>query len=473
MSIKTITPNTFEAENHYYEKVLNSTCSPTVSRFLNMSTECIIERYTHLNPSVSRDKLTSLLSYKPTNFRWAGADLFNVTNEKGEKSMVLIETNSCPSGQKSMPHPDNDETGGYGRLIKNTFMPMVQQSQTIDGRIAVLYDKNKMEASGYASCIADVFKEDVLLVKHINGSKDVVKFDDDIMYVNQDNTWVQIRVAFRYVTQKPWNRIPINTKTLILNPIISCIAGGRNKLLADIAYEFMNNELYNYEGLSLQTPYTKRNVKFNEVPLWIKNLGGIGVVKNPYSNAGQGVWTITNETELNNFKNEKCDYEEFIVQGLIGNYKWSSRTPTGKLFHVGTIPNKHKKIYVADIRMMVHYDYNKGFFRPLVMYARRAQKPLETELSGNSWESLGTNLSVKIDENNWGSDTTRLLLMDQKDFDKLGLGIDDLINGYIQTVLATIAIDKLSCRLLKNGIFDKDLFMSLNKDAVFLKEIMD
>lgn len=37
------------------------------------------------------------------HFRWAGADVFITTTERGHRRSVVIETNSCPSGQKSMP----------------------------------------------------------------------------------------------------------------------------------------------------------------------------------------------------------------------------------------------------------------------------------------------------------------------------------------------------------------------------------
>lgn len=55
-----------------------------------------------------------MLKSDPKHFKWAGADLFNVTTSKGDRHMVVIETNSCPSGQKSMPrfnHDDDSETG--------------------------------------------------------------------------------------------------------------------------------------------------------------------------------------------------------------------------------------------------------------------------------------------------------------------------------------------------------------------------
>jgi hypothetical protein len=129
--------------------------------------------------------------------------------------------------------------------------------------------------------------------------------------------------------------------------------------------------------------------------------------------------------------------------------------------------------------------------RPVACYARRARKPLCVNLSDNpevtSWEMLGTNLSVKNDDE-WTTEAQRLLLMDRKDFNQLGLGIDDLIDAYIQTVLSVIAIDKMCERLMKDGdegalkddrypwfnqkVFDYELFEALNPDKALLEEII-
>jgi hypothetical protein len=46
--------------------------------------------------------------------------------------------------------------------------------------------------------------------------------------------------------------------------------------------------------------------------------------------------------------------------------------------------------------------------------------------SEDSWSILGTNLSKKTDAG-WDTETNRLLLMDRKDFNKLGIGIDELV----------------------------------------------
>lgn len=86
---------------------------------------------------------------------------------------------------------------------------------------------------------------------------------------------------------------------------------------------------------------------------------------------------------------------------------------------------------------------------------------------------LGTNLSLKQPNGGWTTDTSRLILMDRKDFNQLGLGIDDLIDAYIQTVLAVTAIDRMSIRLMENNTFDYQLFRSLNPDDALLHEIME
>jgi len=83
-----------------------------------------------------------------------------------------------------------------------------------------------------------------------------------------------------------------------------------------------------------------------------------------------------------------------------------------------------------------------------------------------------TNLSVKKGEHEWDSDTSRLLLMDQRDFNKLGLSLDDLIEGYVQSVLAMIAIDKMAKRLVTTKkTFRRKLFTSLNDDETLLNEL--
>lgn len=470
-TVEVIAPENFEQEEHFYPKALNSQLHAMVSHFFNLDHNRIVKRYNYLNPQVDAQALKEILAYQSKHFFWGGADLFYVTTEKGNRKMVVLETNSCPSGQKSMPpRSDADEYRGYRYLIEESFLPRIKKKRLPKGSLAVIYDKNYMEVSGYAATLADLTGEDVYLIPHFDNEEQFVSFEDGVMQLKKDSEKIPIRAAFRYVTQKPWNRLPTTSKTFIYNSTLVCLSGGRNKLLANKAYEFYNTEIAQ-SGLKILMPETIKDVSKVEIPLWVQRFGGKAVIKNPYSNAGQGVYTITSDEELNDFLNEDHSYDQFIVQSLIGHYEWSSHGEQGKYFHIGTVPNKRGSSYIADLRMMV-YSSPTGFY-PCAVYARRAKRPMSSDLKGSSWEVLGTNLSVKTGENSWDSDTNRLMLMDRKDFNTLGIGIDDLIEAYIQTVLTIIAIDKMAINLIgKKGQFKYKLFKSLDNDESLLKEIM-
>lgn len=469
-------PGEFEPEHHFYPRVLNSQIHPVVRFLAQLGNRRICDRYCHLHPEVEPQAVTDALSYRPTYFRWGGCDLFHTTDEKGHRSVVVIETNSSPSGQKSVPfsHEPNEQ-GGYRTLLQRSFLPLLKRRSLPEGGLAVLYDKNWMEVSGYAAALADLTNEPVWLVPWYDGSEDAAaRFNDQrVLEVRDPGTgeWHPIRAAFRYVTQRPWNRIPPQSKTAIFNPVVVDLAGGRNKMLAAKAYDFHNADLRG-TGLEIRVPETIWDVEFREVPLWVERMGGIAVVKVPYSNAGQGVFTITNERELAAFMDSEFAYERFIVQGLIGNSGWSSRTSRGRMYHVGTVPNRRLQIFVADLRFMIGAS-PEGFF-PIAIYARRSREPLVAELTpdSDSWAMLGTNLSVKQADGHWTTEPERLLLMDSRDFNHLGIGLDELIEAYIQTVLSVTAIDRMADRLVtKKGKFRRRLFRSLNPDPALSEEI--
>lgn len=474
--VSRITPGQFEAERHYYDRVLNAQIHPLVRGFMNLGNDRIIERYCHLHPEIPRESVENVLRYKTKHMRWAGADLFCVTNDRGTRKVVVIELNSCPSGQKSMPIiQETSEQGSYRILLERAFLPMLKRRSLPEGELAVLYDKNLMETSGYAATLADLTGQEVHLVPcYADDPNPRHRFTADgvLEILNDQEQWVPIKAAIRYVTQKPWTRIPPITKTLFFNPILICLAGGRNKMLAAKAYELYNRQMRN-QKLQIKTPETIRDVSLESVPLWVESLGGIAVVKNPYSNAGQGVYTIVNEKELEAFMETEHSYDRFIVQSLIGNSGWSSSGSVEPLYHLGTIPDKRNNIYVADLRFMVGVG-DDGFF-PVAIYARRAARPLEETLtdSGGSWEILGTNLSYKDESGKWKTQTDRLLLMDNRDFNRLGIGVDDLIESYIQSVQATIAIDQMAETLVNSKKrFRRKFFGTLNPDPRLIQEVM-
>lgn len=497
--------HTFDPHAHWYPRALNAQLHPMMTSFLGLGNDRIIERFCHLNPSVNKDQLQKLLKTPCEYFRWSGADCLNVCNRSNKRSMIVIETNSCPSGQKSMPTNGeslDDGQSAYHTIIRSTFKELIEgnnkqsKNQTvihsgspshqlahhideplIEGGLAVIYDKNDMEASGYAAAMRDIFNEPVYLAELYKDDVDPpVRWDDGVMSVRtKSNEWKPIRAAFRYVTQKPWQRIPLHSKTRILNPVIACLAGGRNKMIADKAYEFFNMEIAS-SGLSIRVPDTIRDVSKSEIPLWVQSMGGLAVIKIPYSNAGQGVYTITSQAELDAFMAEENHYDKYIVQSLVGNASWvdnSVQSRPNQWYHCGTIPNKRLETFVCDLRVMVSSTHEG--FQPLAVYARRALTPLCAKLTSgeDSWKMLGTNLSEKRPDGSWTTDTSRLLLMDCKDFNKLGIAIDELIDAYVQTCLATLAIDRMAQRLMANeNHFDRALYASLNNDQALMDEIM-
>jgi thiol-disulfide isomerase/thioredoxin len=217
-----IQPGNFEPEDHYYTKVLNAQIHPLITYFFNMPKEALLDRYCHLNPQVQKKVLAELIEFKPEFLRWAGADLFYVTTASGARKMVLLETNSCPSGQKSMPLlEESQEKGGYQRLIENVFLPLLTNKRLPEGKLAVVYDKNFMEAEGYARTLADLRNEEVFLVSFFDSNENKhLRFVAGVLEVKHKGKWHHIKAALRYVTQKPWNRIPLHTKTLIFNPTL-------------------------------------------------------------------------------------------------------------------------------------------------------------------------------------------------------------------------------------------------------------
>ncbi len=471
-----VLPGHFEPERHFYPRVLNAQIHPLVRFFLGLSRERIIERYKHLNPRCDAQQLTELLCTPPKHYFWSGCDLMHVTTHDGRRRMVVIETNSCPSGQKSMPlYEEADEQGGYRTLMERAFKNGLLAGRRLPvGGLAMIYDKNVMEASGYAAAMADAFNEPVWLAVHDQDDPDPpVRWDDGLMLVRDDaGEWHPIRAAMRYITQRPWTRMPTETRTAVLNPVTVCLAGGRNKSVASTAYDLLNAQL-SEARLKVHTPRTLRDIGLPEVPLWVRSMGGRAVVKVPYSNAGQGVYTLTTPAELDAFMAMDHPYERFIVQSLIGNSGWSSRTGEGVFYHVGTMPDRRSRIFVADLRMMICA--SSDGFSPLALYARRARSPLTDSLdaSTSSWDMLGTNLSVKRADGTWDTEPNRLVLMDRKDFNQLGLGIDALVEAFVQTVLATVAIDRMTTSLqTQRGRFRRRLFGQMNDDPALLRELM-
>ena len=141
---ESIAPGNFETESHFYPRVLNAHIHPLIRNLMDMGNERIASRYCHLHPEVDQASVRELLATIPRYFRWGGCDLFHVTSEEGKRQVVVIETNSCPSGQKSMPRVNESlEKAGYERLLRDSFLEQVSRRKGVPkGDLVVIYDKN-------------------------------------------------------------------------------------------------------------------------------------------------------------------------------------------------------------------------------------------------------------------------------------------------------------------------------------------
>lgn len=99
---------------------------------MSLTNKQIVTRFCHTRPEFDRTELLQWLnSYKAKHMLWSGCDLMYVSErESGKSFFTVIETNSCASGQKSNPlYDDNEESGGYGKLLRTCFMPELQRRE--------------------------------------------------------------------------------------------------------------------------------------------------------------------------------------------------------------------------------------------------------------------------------------------------------------------------------------------------------
>jgi len=164
-AIEEFHPGEFDPDRHFYPRAQNAQIDPLVASFFRMPIGRLIKRYCHLHPHANADRLTEVMTTAPRYLRWSGSDIFNVSTEMGVKTKYIVETNSCPSGQKSFPIlEEGKEEGGYYRLLERTFLPQVSKrlrKANDEDVVAVVYDKNPERAQDIANVYAAVMVADI------------------------------------------------------------------------------------------------------------------------------------------------------------------------------------------------------------------------------------------------------------------------------------------------------------------------
>lgn len=398
-------------------------------------------------PAVSRQDLDRLLEWRPRHFFWAGCDFFPLRGESNT-SMLLLETNSCPAGQKWMPSlQDESPWGGYQRLCE-MLLPALERG----GTLAVLYDKNPQEVRGYAATLADLCGRSVLLVPILSEASDqLVQFSSDGMRVRGPEGWITVTAALRYVTDQPWRSLPLHSAAPILNPLSACLSGGRNKHLAKVAYERFN-ECWGASHLRIRFPSTQSGLTTMQAAAAISATGHRGIIKTPYGHAGEGVFPIVSADGLSRWRTEADDQQKWVVQELIAEDHLSAQAEDGQ-------PSR-----IYDLRLLVAAGVDG--FRPIAGFARQAKSELVFPLEQETLrDQLVTNLSYRDERGEWGTDVSRVVPLDETHFGSLKLTLDDLVEAYVQSVMSVVAIDQLASALSdENQQFDISAFHALNED---------
>ncbi len=469
-------------EDLYASRALKTTYAPEVQRFLKMSPQAMVACYRKRYPEVKQDFLEQAIRYQPRYFRYGGADLFRVYNRHTQKTeMVLIEINSVPGGLSNTPELKNPVYQKFAHFFMETLGKTPFASKR-EGVLAVLSHGQRMDPLGIAQAIARKAKEPVHLITH---EKDkplhqqpwrVDASSGGLFIQTKDALWHKVRGAVSLLgPSSMFASQPLSvSQGVLIDPPMVHRAGGVEKARANEAYRAFNMEaLHSQKAGSnplIRTPKTYQ-VSREEVHALVNEMGSSAVVKLPDGNGGDGIWMLRHERDMAKFLKEteesatSTPSQKYIVQELILPMPWASlsKKPADR-YNRGTVPDRQNmKRYVYDMRMLVAP--LNGVWRPLGLLGRQAPTPIPTPdtISDKTspqtiWNVLGTNLSRKSPQG-WFFREQGLMVFDKKGYTPTGLTLDDLVEGYFQSIFAMQAIDKQlqwSLHLAPLASLDKD-----------------
>lgn len=224
-------------------------------------------------------------------------------------------------------------------------------------------------------------------------------------------------------------------------------------------------------------PFTLPLVKKEDVPSLARDLNFLLAVKVPHSAAGVGIYLITNEADLDDFMKEKQPYEDFVVQALIGHRAWYQKRSNHEQLGNQLYPRPCKTPvdnleYVYDIRFIIAC--GDDGWHPAYVLARRAENPLEETIPepGTASSVLKTNLSRIAKDGSQKLDESMALILTEETFQMTGLSLVDLVEGYIQSILSAVAVDRMCQRLMPDKEhFDLRMFQEMCPDKDLLEEV--
>ena len=126
-----VQPGSYQAEKPLLPTRPQRAVAPTGASLSVLGNTRIAQRYCHLHPEANPKVVHEVLSQPTRYLRWAGADLIHATTPDGVRRNVVIEVNSSPSGQKSMPlRNEEDERGGLLEIL-TSLLDIVQTGDDV------------------------------------------------------------------------------------------------------------------------------------------------------------------------------------------------------------------------------------------------------------------------------------------------------------------------------------------------------
>lgn len=460
---------TIAPEDLYAGKALKLTYAPEVKKFLSMSPQERIRLYRQRHPQARPEFLKQAIHYQPRYFRYGGADLFRAYNRHTQQSeMVLIEINSTPGGLSNTPALRNPVYQKFAHFFSQTLKasPFCDKKQ---GVLAVVSHGQRMDPLGIAQAIAQRLKEPVHLITHDKEKLPhqqpwrVDASTGGLFVQSKEGVWHKARGAVALLgPSSAFATQPLTLETgVLIDPPLVHRAGGVEKTRANEAFRAFNMHALNKKDAPadalIRIPKTWQTA-FSDIPRVIQSLGGSAVVKLSDGNGGDGIWMIRTSDDLAKFQKAHQEAVEanpslqhtrqYVVQELLLPIAWANLTQTpAHRYNRSTLPDRNTlQRHVYDTRMLVAP--LDGKWEPLGVFGRKApgaiptpDKIQPTTPLEKLWDILGTNLSRKS-STGWFFREEGLMVFDKPTYDSTGLSLEDLVDGYFQSIFAMQAIDK-------------------------------
>jgi hypothetical protein len=324
--------------------------------------------------------------------------------------MVVLEANSAPGFAYCTPGRDAWEWA----YLKTAQLAWTLAAKDERRHLGLLTEsKLPCETVGFAAALSHVVDRQVPIVGPLDLAR-AWRDDDGDLRVNGR----KLKGGIRYLHHEPWLLLPPRATGTYLNPTDVDLGGARDKTEAAAAFEQWNRSRPRGTPL-LRVPETAVVRPCEDLPDW----NGWVVLKTPHLNSGDGIRFCNASVKKIPPVREKSVLQRAVLPGA---------GPGGRRILLGG--------RVHDIRMVVASG-PAGFF-PIMLYARCSRRCWQAGLTrAEMREALLTNIATRDEAGDYRFDYERLVMPSDKGWRRLSLRPVDFAVAFVQSVIATVAID--------------------------------